>query len=80
MKNVFQRLVDLDKLDKELFDYTPVELAAYMTTHYPGDPTGALDVFRDNVEIGRVLAQQTRTLLEGWRNDKRDRVYQELSQ
>ena len=66
MNNVFQRTVDIQSLKRKLLsDYTPQELAAYLTTRFKGDPKGALTNFERNHEVGSVLARQTMLLLKG---------------
>lgn len=66
MKNIFQRNISMDSLKgKELSDYTPSELVAFLTNAYPNDPIGALRYMRENYKVGEVLGQQTELLLEG---------------
>lgn len=66
MKNIFQRNISMDSLKgKELSDYTPSELVAFLTNAYPNDPMGALRYMRENYKVGEVLGQQTELLLEG---------------
>lgn len=73
MKNLFQRVTNLEALrDVPKSDYEPGELVAYLTTAFPGDPKGALRVMKDNYEIGLILFERTRILLEGLLNAKRD--------
>ena len=73
MKNVFQRAIDLEALkDKPKSDYEPGELVAYLTTAFVGDPKGALRIMKDNYEIGFVLFERTKILLEGLWDDKRN--------
>lgn len=73
MKNIFQRCFDSDKLkDIPLSDYEPGELAAYVTKAYPGDSLGALKLLLDNHEIGSVLYNTTKVLVEGLQGVKRD--------
>lgn len=75
MGNVFQRACEGRDLDsKPVADYEPFEMAAYVTKLYPGDPIGALKIYRDNCEIGNVLYCVTKTLLEGLKVDKRDEM------
>ena len=73
MKNIFQRRVDQESLvGVPLSDYTSAELVAYVTTAYPGDPIGALNMLANNYEIGSVLYNETKILVEGLRGVKRD--------
>lgn len=73
MKNVFERNVDVKSLrDKPLADFSPAELVAYLYHSYPKDPIGALKCLEDNFEIGSVLGGQTRLLLEGLPDAKRN--------
>lgn len=73
MNNVFQRRVDINSLkDKELSDYTPSELVAFLTTAYPHDPIGALQYMRENYVVGIRLGEQAALILEGMRNVKTD--------
>ena len=73
MKTIFERKVDLKQLEGvSLADYKPTELCAYILKEYPGNPLGALRCMRDNVEIGNVLGEQTRVLLEGVIDVKRN--------
>ena len=73
MKNVFQRAIDPETLkDVPKSDYEPGELVSYLTTAFPGDPKGALRIMKDNYEIGLILFERTRILLEGLRYAKRD--------
>ena len=66
MKNIFQRNISMDSLkDKELSDYIPSELVAFLTNAYPDDPMGALRYMRETYKVGQVLGQQTELLLEG---------------
>lgn len=66
MKNIFQRNISMDSLKgKELSDYTPSELVAFLTNAYPNDPMGALMYMRETYKVGEVLGQQTELLLEG---------------
>lgn len=73
MKNVYQRSIPMEGLkDKPVSDYSPEELVAFITTAYPGDPKGALKVYMDNLEIGYVLYEKTKVLLEGLQGVKRN--------
>lgn len=73
MKNVFQRHYDMSKLESvPLADYEPGELVAYLTNAYPGDPIGALNLLKDNNEIGSVLYNTTKLLVEGLQGVKRE--------
>lgn len=73
MKNVFQRAINLEELiDKPKSDYEPGELVAYVTTAFSGDPKGALRIMRDNYEIGSILFERTKILLEGLQDAKRN--------
>lgn len=66
MKNIFQRNISMDSLKgKELSDYTPSELVAFLTNAYPNDTMGALRYMRETYKVGEVLGQQTELLLEG---------------
>ena len=63
MKNIFQRNISMDSLkDKELSDYTPSELVAFLTNAYPDDP---IRYMRETYKVGQVLGKQTELLLEG---------------
>lgn len=78
--NVYQRRYKLTDLkDKPYADYTPEEMVSYCTTAFPGDPIGALNSMRDNLEIGNVLYSHTRTLLEVIQNVKRDKTHKAIS-
>lgn len=71
MKNIFQRVIDVNSLKgKEKSDYSPEELVAYLTTVYPDDPMGALRYMRENYTVGVMLGEQTALLLEGIRSVK----------
>lgn len=71
MQNVFQRNVSMDSLkDRELSDYSPSELVAFLTTAYPNDPIGALKYMRETYTVGTVLGSQTALLLEGMKGVK----------
>ena len=73
MKNVFQRVIDPETLkDVPKSDYEPGELVSYLTTAFPGDPKGALRIMKDNYEIGLILFERTKILLEGLQDAKRD--------
>ena len=73
MKTIFERRVSLQHLEgKPLADYQPKELCAYILKAFPNDPFGALKCMRENVEVGFVLGEQTRLLLEGVVNVKRN--------
>lgn len=73
MRSVFERRVDITNMkDMPLSAYRPEQLCAYLLRAYPNDPIGALRLMREKLEIGSVLAQSTRLLLEGVVNDKRD--------
>lgn len=66
MQNIFQRNISMDSLKgKELSDYTPSELVAFLTNAYPNDPMGALRYMRETYKVGQVSGQQTELLLEG---------------
>lgn len=74
-KNVFERSYNVSDLkDKELSDYEPGELVAYLLKAYPGDPKGALKILRDNYEVGFVLGEETLILLEGLQRDTSNKV------
>ncbi len=73
MRSVFERVASDDALDGiQLSDYEPYQLAAYMLERYPGDPTGALKIYKDNHEIGFILYSTTLSLLEGFKSVKRN--------
>ena len=73
MKNVYQRSYNLEDLkSKPISDYSAEELVALLTTAYPGDPIGALKIHLDNLEIGYVLYNKTKVLLEGLQGVKRN--------
>lgn len=75
MQNVFERICAEEQTEgKALSDYEPYQLAAYMLRNYPGDPIGALKLYKDNLDVGVVLYSITRTLLEGSRRVKRDEM------
>lgn len=66
MKLIFERMTDLKQLEGvPLADYKPTELCAYILKKYPGNPIRALECMCENMEIGNVLGEQTRVLLEG---------------
>lgn len=80
MANIFERMCDgQDMTGVALSDYEPYQLAGYMLRHYPGDPIGALGIYRNNLEIGLVLYSITLTLLEGFKGDKRDEMLRSIS-
>lgn len=81
MANIFERLCrGQDMTDVALSDYEPYQLAGYMLRYYPGDPIGALGIYKDNLEIGLVLYSITLTLLEGFKGDKRDEKLRSVPQ
>lgn len=79
--NVYQRQYKLNQLKgKQIADYTSGELVSYCTTAFPGDPLGALESMRDNLEIGSILYGETKTLLEVLQDVKRDKARKAISE
>ncbi|MBR3599469.1 MAG: hypothetical protein IKL53_06260 [Lachnospiraceae bacterium] len=81
MSNVFTRRVDVSRLkDVPLSDYTAGELVVYISKNFPNDQFGALNNLIENQEIGLILGRQTKLLLEGLTNVKRDMLCEKISQ
>lgn len=74
--NVFTRTYSMEDLkSKPLADYEPGELVSYLLNTYPGDPRGAIQMLRQNYEIGFVLAESAIILLEGLQRDTSNKEF-----
>lgn len=80
MQSVFERVSKDDRLEGvPLADYEPYQLVAHLRRAYPGDPKGALEILKNNLEIGFVLYSVTLTLLEGLDSVKGNEMLRGLS-
>ncbi len=78
--SIYSRSVPTDQLkDTPLCDYTCVELASYILKRYKNAPSEYLNLIYSQGEIGSVLFEETRSLLEGAKYAKKYRDYQKLS-
>ena len=63
-RDVFQARVERPNETKPLADYSVPELVSYLTTAYPNAPLEVLNQLVYNNEVGQILADQTRLILE----------------
>ena len=67
-ENIFSIVAPIAEIkDKEFSDYTVNELCSYIVTLYPEDPLGALKIMMDNLQVGYVLGNKAKFILEGYK-------------